>query len=64
MSRRSKAAYWSQLERPISWCDNRDVCGNRGARYSKKDEKKLCRCCRATLKKTLKPVLTEAANGC
>lgn len=47
MSRRSSAAYYTQIERPISWCENRQKkCWTSGARYSKKDGQTLCPACR------------------
>lgn len=42
MSRKSRAAYYSQIEHVYSHC----VCGAIGARYSKKDGKTLCKTCR------------------
>jgi hypothetical protein len=47
---RGRSAYWAGLERPIAWCEAR-VCGNRGARYSKKDGLTLCKSCRDAQRK-------------
>jgi hypothetical protein len=47
MSNRSRAAYYAQIERVYSHCQN-PTCFNIGARYSKKDGKTLCKHCRAT----------------
>jgi hypothetical protein len=49
MSRRSKAAYYAQVERPIAWCHG-EGCRNRNARTGK-DGQQLCKDCRAKLKK-------------
>jgi hypothetical protein len=48
MSYRSRAAYYAHLEHVYSRCD---VCRIKGARHSTKDNRTLCKQCRATLKK-------------
>lgn len=45
MSRRSRAAYFAGIDRPISWCESCRV--KQGARYSRVDGKRLCKECRA-----------------
>jgi hypothetical protein len=51
MSRRSRAAYHAQIDRPIAWC-SAPQCGNRNARFSKTDGKYLCADCRAAARST------------
>lgn len=47
MSHRSKAYYFAQIERVYSHCA---VCGEVGARFSKKDGRTLCKTDRAALR--------------
>lgn len=62
MTRRSRAAYFAQLERPIAWCQSAG-CKNRGARYSKRDKQQLCRECRATLRKMVNGASYTSVQG-
>ena len=55
MTRRSQAAYYAGVDRPISWCDSLqgvERCWNGRARWSKRDNQRLCKECRALLRAT------------
>lgn len=45
-----KNGYYAGLERPIAWCQM-PGCNNSRARFSARDGKRLCRDCRAKLRK-------------
>jgi DnaJ-class molecular chaperone len=61
MSKRSNAAYYSQVERVYSHCE---VCGKTGARHSNVDHKQLCKECRtAQRSQKVKRLIFEIAKG-
>ena len=55
MSRRSRAAYYAQIDRPLARCYT-PTCGARGARFSQKDGQYLCPKCRAELRAAIAPL--------